>query len=473
MAQINRPKLEFEFIPGNHDQALGFGALRVWVGNVSIWSDVDGDGVSWTWIDLLEQLARSWPFLKYEENTPQGTYDGALSLLRNGYSATTEFEFGTPTESTEQEYIFVRRHNLATGIEGLYLPSFSLLREGRNVWVASANVKRLLSMDATFETLAQLGDALARQVSNGTPDERSQLALNEWCHREPMSEAVIQVSLGADLLMDIVPSGQTVSSYFETSIDSSNDSIIESSLLIAARMSEAVPMERRRWIIEQLRARKGKGISAKLAEISIEAQAQLPSYSDVPHKQAEPLAQWARRKFGIRQGERADPLHVLKDLGVEVIDLNFGLDAVDAVACWDQKHGPAVIVNRDGKHARSPGGRRATLAHELGHLLIDRMGSLPAAEVLGGNVPRYPEQRANAFAAEFLLPKAVAVEKLRKTDDKMSAINWLVEHFWVSRELAAWQILNSNQARSELDRQTDAELRTWTRTLSIGWLSEG
>jgi Zn-dependent peptidase ImmA (M78 family) len=462
MAQVSRPKLEFEFAPGNHDQALGFGALRVWVGNASIWSDLDGGGVSWTWIDLLEQLTNSWPFLKYEESTPQGTYDGVLSLLRNGYAATAEFDFGPAVESTREEYIFVRRHNLATGIEGLYLPSFSLLREGRNVWVASANVKRLLDLTATFETLVQLGDSLVRQIESGVQDDRSRLALDGWRQREPSADAVIQVSLGADKLMDIVPPGQSASSYFETGVDASNDSIAESSLLIAARMSEAVPLSRRRWIIEQLRARQGKGISAKLTEISMEAQTQIPSYTDVPHKQAEPLAQWARKKFGIKHGERADPLRALKDLGVEVVDLDFGLDVVDAVGCWDPRHGPSIIVNRAGKHARSSGGRRATLAHELAHLLIDRKGSLPAAEVLGGSVPRYPEQRASAFAAEFLLPKAVAVERLRLTEDKMSAVSWLLDHFWVSRELAAWQILNSTQARSELDRETEAELRTWT-----------
>src|SRR5258708_34444374 len=143
MVNLTEPQLEFEFSAGNHDQALGFGALRVWVGKVSIWSDIDGGGVSWTWIDLLEQLADSWPYLKYEESAPLGIYDGFLSLLRNGHTATTEFDFGPSVESTRDEYVFVRRHNLATGIEGLYLPSFSLLREGRNIWVASANAQRL------------------------------------------------------------------------------------------------------------------------------------------------------------------------------------------------------------------------------------------------------------------------------------------------------------------------------------------
>jgi hypothetical protein len=37
------------------------------------------------------------------------------------------------------------------------------------------------------------------------------------------------------------------------------------------------------------------------------------------------------------------------------------------------------------------GAMRFTLAHELCHLLVDRKGSLPVAEVLGGATPNRPE----------------------------------------------------------------------------------
>jgi Zn-dependent peptidase ImmA (M78 family) len=61
-----------------------------------------------------------------------------------------------------------------------------------------------------------------------------------------------------------------------------------------------------------------------------------------------------------------------------VIDL-WTSDRIDAVACWGPRHGPAVLLNREGRHAHTERGARATLAHEICHLLIDRQGSLPLA----------------------------------------------------------------------------------------------
>jgi hypothetical protein len=100
--------LEFEFAPGNHDVALGFGSLRVSIGNSSIWSDEEGNGIPWTWIDLLEQLARAWPFLKYEESAPSGTY--GLALLRTDHFASPDFDFEPSAQATRDSYIFRRRH---------------------------------------------------------------------------------------------------------------------------------------------------------------------------------------------------------------------------------------------------------------------------------------------------------------------------------------------------------------------------
>ncbi len=117
--------------------------------------------IPWTWIDLLEQLARSFPFLKYEECAPPRTYEGMLSLLRKGHRRLGNFNVERPTGISRESYIFLRRHNLATGIEGLYLPSFSLLRERRKMWVASSKVARLMACAKTLGTRAELGNVLS------------------------------------------------------------------------------------------------------------------------------------------------------------------------------------------------------------------------------------------------------------------------------------------------------------------------
>ena len=468
MTQAQAKGLEFEFTPGNHDVALGFGSLRVSIGNSFIWSDEEGKGIPWTWIDLLEQLARAWPFLKYEENSPPGT-DG-IKLLHADRFASPDFDFEPSAQTTRDSYIFRRRHNLATGIEGLYLPNFSLLREGRNVWVVSPNISKLLDHAQTFGTLSKLGEVLARQVASGPQQERSRLALDAWRNREPSLDAILQIKLGSSrLAAEMVPQGENLATYFEALPSAENDDGYESSLLVAARMSEAIPLDSRRKVLDLLRTRPGTGLSPLLQQIASEAETKLPHYYlHRPYKQGESLAQWARERFGIVPEAKADPQQVLERLGVEVTQHHFGVAMIDAIGCWDHRHGPAVLVNLDGRHAQSIVGRRATLAHELCHVLVDRHGSLPAAEVLGGAVPRLPEQRANAFAAEFLLPKSVAVERIRKATDVARTIERLPEQFTVSRELAAWQIINS-RVYPELGSDVKALLKTWTPNTDSTW----
>ena len=449
-------KLQFDIRLSEQGKHLGVGSLRVSLGKSQIWCNESGRGIDWTWIDLLEQLARSWPFLKYDEIAPPGAHDGTLSLLRRGHPAMGDFDFEPPAEVSRETYLFLRRHNLATGVEGLYLPSFSLLREGRKMWVASSNVARLMDFAETLQTLAELGDVLAASISSADPDDRSRLAVEAWRNREPGAEAALEIKLGSNQL-ELVPPGQTVASYFEVK----NDGEYESPLLLAARMSATVPLEHRRTILELVRAVPALGVSVLLEETSLEAQKALPTYAERAHKQGELLAQWARNKFGLSAHAKADPERILKELGIEIRQHHFGVEMIDAVGCWSENHGPAVLVNLDGEHAHAAPGRRATLAHELAHVLVDRHGSLPAAEVLGDDAPRYPEQRASAFAAEFLLPKSIAAERIRNATDVEDAILELRREFDVSRELAAWQVING-PAYHTLDHSNQQLLRRWT-----------
>ena len=121
--------------------------------------------------------------------------------------------------------------------------------------------------------------------------------------------------------------------------------------------------------------------------------------------------------MGIVEDQKVDVESVLERLGVEVRTVGLHCEGLDAVAAWGS-HGPVVVVNPDGMHAKSAAGRRATLAHELCHLLLDRERRLPVADVQGRSVrPSHArlERRANAFAAEFLLPPLSAAAVLRRS----------------------------------------------------------
>jgi len=128
---------------------------------------------------------------------------------------------------------------------------------------------------------------------------------------------------------------------------------------------------------------------------------------------------------------------------VQIHTLKLSTDAVDAVASWGPKHGPVVILNIVGPHNKSRRGLRATYAHEIAHLLLDRTTALPLAEVMGGRAVGTTEERARAFAAQLLLPKEEAGRALANTTDPTYTVRSLQSRYGVSQEIVAWQARNS------------------------------
>ena len=90
----------------------------------------------------------------------------------------------------------------------------------------------------------------------------------------------------------------------------------------------------------------------------------------------------------------------LKKLGIEVIR---GMaDSIDAMLIHVPPGMPVIAVNSNRPLCR----RRFSVAHEIGHYLLGH-NSLSFSESGGGMIKRDPRQEraANAFAAEFLMPK--------------------------------------------------------------------
>jgi hypothetical protein len=104
--------------------------------------------------------------------------------------------------------------------------------------------------------------------------------------------------------------------------------------------------------------------------------------------------------------------------------------------------------------------RRATIAHELGHLLWDPDQSLKSLVVdTFGDIEDQPPQlkldpveaRANAFAIEFLAPQQHALEIFHSSKDKEAGIRDVMVHFGVSFTSAKFQIWNALERSISLD----------------------
>jgi Zn-dependent peptidase ImmA (M78 family) len=117
-------------------------------------------------------------------------------------------------------------------------------------------------------------------------------------------------------------------------------------------------------------------------------------------------ARESRAALGLAAAAPLDVLAVVEQaagLPVVVARLPDGI----AGCCWRDGARTLLWVNGDQPHVR----QRFTLAHELGHVRLGHAVTLnvDAVSVLAGDTRDAREVQANAFAAEFLAPRAGVV----------------------------------------------------------------
>lgn len=162
------------------------------------------------------------------------------------------------------------------------------------------------------------------------------------------------------------------------------------------------------------------------------------------------LAPWAvgqgwasaiRKLLGMGGDEPVDIEVLLGDLEVPIESCRLEDPGVDAASLWSTRAGPVVAINENAAMGGTPWGRRMALAHEFCHLLFDRdvAGGLGVAS--GRGAPLLMEKRANAFAAEFLLPRG-ALEAFRGAVDQKEALRRLMDRYRVGRTVAGNQLYN-------------------------------
>ena len=95
---------------------------------------------------------------------------------------------------------------------------------------------------------------------------------------------------------------------------------------------------------------------------------------------------------------------IIDRLRISVGHLDLSDLDVRAVSIAGPSFRPAILLNPENHFNKGHAGRRFSLAHELCHHLIDRKIGRPLSLASGPWAPRRIEQRANAFAAELLIP---------------------------------------------------------------------
>lgn len=188
----------------------------------------------------------------------------------------------------------------------------------------------------------------------------------------------------------------------------------------------------------------------------VEVSNQLPKF-DVPHftdltdDEIEKFAMITRRHWGLGDGAISDLTKLLENKGVIVAYLDFA-NGIDGVSAWIENK-PLIILSNKAYAVRS----RASLAHELGHLILHQTVTnedLEKKELLDKI-----ESQAWHFAGCFLMPQSAISSEVYSTNlDNLTLVKqrWLVSIAMILQRVLKIGLITEHQfirARQRLATQ--------------------
>lgn len=162
----------------------------------------------------------------------------------------------------------------------------------------------------------------------------------------------------------------------------------------------------------------------------------------------------ARLELDLSEGW-VDVVEALARLGVTTVSRKLDDRYIRACCLVGPHHVPTVVQNETSSFYRSGNAQRFNFAHELCHLLFDRSHGRRVSIASGPWAPRSIEQRANAFAAMFLMPTGLveqAVAGIPDSISELSSITAVAATLHVSRHTAIHHLYNMT-LMSESDRE--------------------
>jgi len=450
------------------------GRVAISVGGELIWGQYGPSdevvGIHWEWIELAEHLAQEWPWLELEEDWPFNLPAASPCELPTLFDQYVRRARPHADEAKERFHQWRSSHDLSRSVQGAWgIPTLWLLRAGNCMWVASETHAFLLPCQAVLDTLADLvEEILARVKVVQRGSDRGAELLKDWRKRRKIPvDQKIAIATGLERrALGKIAGKSSVPSFFDAPRRFGvTEKMVTARMAhdaVAARMApgeSSIGVLRR--ILQRLAAIPATTPSQALEAASEDARGALGGGHAEPYREGQIVAKALRKHLKLAPDSRVDPDRILRsrfEVLVQYRDLGKNSEVIDGFACWGPAHGPAVIVNTRGIHSHSERGRRATLAHEIAHLLLDRDATLPLAEVKGHLPTTRPEQRASAFAAELLIPQEVAGLAFAESRDPKATIHSLAGRFGASYAVIAWQALNSGMS---LSRKTERFL--WTK----------
>jgi Zn-dependent peptidase ImmA (M78 family) len=454
-----------EGVASDPAEAASWGAVQFWVDGQNLCAHIDQGEVlqsaHWYLLPLLEWIAESWNPLLHEEVLPNSniaeTAAAALEATRNPPALVEEAE---AISWDEERYEWWSRHSIRTARAGGLLPNV-VFRRFRDLIEVSWNEEPLTGAPPGFRFSASSGSSVL------LPEQVAQ----------PMYDLA---TAAANYLYELAPGHERFTKLRNRLAGLTSPVEHGSRLEWLAGLRETPPLtgrlrgtasERemhRRWE-EIVAALNGAGNpDAAMAALAVEesplvitgschaalmfssmsptvsendvrtlARILVQQYSpEVDSFGIRTLSRTTSVDVGIRPWEQgydlAESIHsdltldlsrgwvdieaALTHLGVSIMSSKLDDRKVRACSLIGPRHVPSIVHNEASLYD-SPGARRFTLAHELCHLLFDQSKGKKLAIASGPWAPRGLEQRANAFAAMFLMPPQLVARAVADLPD--------------------------------------------------------
>ena len=413
--------------------ALTWAALEIWAKgrNLSAHTHTDDSTVHsalhWPLIYISRWIAKSWGELFERQAWPLPELD------RNARDLAKELD-KLAVASPESDSIlsmrddFVFGHSLLTASGGGLVPDLYIAHDGDRVSLAwesppdstavvfhhsrgEIDVPSALFVDAAVGLIEWVCDALSLSPEPRAARDRAELqAWLEYVRSASAAEANLAGFVGVSRNeIDAFTGGRPLASVFSLPDDWSHSGArFDASTSWPAVVFRASHTELSTNDVRSLIDTLAAIPSCETGRRNLQSlRAKLPDpvgWTDF--EQGYFAAEAVRRALGNADGY-LDIERLLGDLGVPIgSDIELSSPDLDGGCVWDGVRGPTIFVNPASDRAKVNWGRRMILAHELCHLLFDARAAVPLTVVSGPWAPPVIERRANAFAAELLLPLA-------------------------------------------------------------------
>lgn len=403
------------------DDSGSWGALRIWANGANLTGHIETDEVvsslHWYMLPMCEWFVENWDPLLHEERLPMPeVVDGVSGIER---MAQQRFIDEHDEDVLDQAVrLWWRRHNLSVGVMGSVLPATIIRRWGDQIEI-SMSTRRQVGVP---EHVLFAGGVTERVPVRDVADALREMLVavsHELVRRNPGSQRLGDLRSAIDRLNDpgraadrleLLGAPASIAVQLASALEVAGETSIAMAPPVALLFGTLAP-EVREEDVESL---------SKFVEEMPDRPVVIPkgyaSTSDLdglrPGPMGSTLGEDAWSDLAPPTERPVDIERILDGMGVVIKDVELS-DANVRSVCVLSGDRAAMAINPRFAHGEATRVRRFSLAHELCHLLVDFERAVSLAIASGPWAPLDLEQRANAFAAAFLMPSSLVGEVVR------------------------------------------------------------